>query len=158
MKQYQFKPLTLKFKNMKRIIIYRLYDSAYGEQGNPKSLSVLLNDDDCLSYVYYGSWQSSGMGFSISNMQLQRSLPVSISRFKNSNELHEEIKSVLATGLGSNKISSYEILNELKQTKPSSIKVKTLYYYSDEEETIKVYDVEAMREEFESQLNQLINN
>jgi hypothetical protein len=143
---------------MKRIIIYRLYDSAYGERGNAKTLSVLLDEDNCLSYVYYGGWQDSGMGFSISNMQLQKSLPTSISRFKNSNELHEEIKSVLATGLGANKISSYEILNELKQTKPTTINVKTLYYYSDEEETIKVYDVEAMREEFESQLNQLINS
>lgn len=143
---------------MKRIIIYRLYDSAYGEQGNAKTLSVLLDEDNCLSYVYYGGWQDSGMGFSISNMQLQKSLPTSISRFKNSNELHEEIKSVLATGLGANKISTYEILNELKQTKPTTINVKALYYYSDDAETIKVYDEEAMREEFESQLNQLINN
>lgn len=102
---------------MKRIIIYRLYDSTYGEQGNAKTLSVLLDNDNCLSYVYYGGWQSSGMGFSISNMQLRKSLPTSISKFKNSNELHEEIKSVLATGLGANKISSYEILNEIKQNK-----------------------------------------
>ena len=143
---------------MKRIIIYRLYDSTYGEQGNAKTLSVLLNDDNCLSYIYYGGWQDSGMGFSISNMQLQKSLPTSISRFKNSNELHEEIKSVLATGLGANKINYYEILNELKQPKPSVIKITPMYYYSDDAETIKVYDEEAMREEFESQLNQLINN
>jgi len=143
---------------MKRIIIYRLYDSTYGEQGNAKTLSVLLNDDNCLSYIYYGGWQDSGMGFSISNMQLQKSLPTSISRFKNSNELHEEIKSVLATGLGANKINYYEILNELKQPKPSVIKITPMYYYSDDAETIKVYDEEAMREEFESQLNQLINS
>ena len=143
---------------MKRIIIYRLYDSAYGEQGNAKTLSVLLREDNTLSYIYYGGWQDSGMGFSISNMQLQKSLPTSISRFKNSNELHDEIKSVLATGLGANKINYYEILNELKQPKPSVIKITPMYYYSDDAETIKVYDEEAMREEFESQLNQLINN
>lgn len=143
---------------MKRIIIYRLFDPTYGLQGNAKTLSVLLNEDNCLSYVYYDGWQGSGMGFSISNMQLRRSLPTSISKFKNTNELHEEIKSTLATGVGSNEISSYEILNEIKQTNPTSIEVKTFYYYSDEEETIKVYDVEAMREEFESQLNQLINS
>jgi len=143
---------------MKRIIIYRLYDSAYGEQGNAKTLSVLLREDNTLSYIYYGGWQDSGMGFCLTNMQLSKSFPISISKFKNSNELHEEIKSVLATGLGANKISSYEILNELKQNKPTTINVKTLYYYSDDNETTKVYDVEAMREEFESQLNQLINN
>ena len=143
----------------KLIIIYRLYDSAYGEQGNAKTLSVLLYDDNTLSYVYYGGWQDGGMGFSISNMQLQKSLPTSINKFKNSNELHEEIKSVLATGLGANKISSYEILNEIKLSqKPTTINVKALYYYSDDAETIKVYDEEAMREEFESQLNQLINS
>ena len=142
----------------KLIIIYRLYDSTYGEQGNAKTLSVLLYDDNTLSYIYYGGWQDGGMGFSISNMQLRKSLPTSISKFKNSNELHEEIKSVLATGLGANKISSYEILNEIKQTEPTTIKVEPMYYYSDEAETIKVYDVEGMREEFESQLNQLINN
>jgi len=143
---------------MKRIIIYRLYDSAYGEQGNAKTLSVLLREDNTLSYIYYGGWQDDGMGFCLTNMQLSKSFPISISRFKNSNELHEEIKSVLATGLGANKISTYEILNELKQTKPTTIKVKAMYYYSDDAETIKVYDEEAMREEFESQLNQLINN
>lgn len=143
---------------MKRIIIYRLYDPTYGLQGNAKTLSVLLRDDNTLSYFYYGGWQDGGMGFSISNMQLQRPLPISISNFKDSKQLHKEIESILATGVGSRKISSYEILNELKQPKPSVIKITPMYYYSDDAETIKVYDVEAMREEFESQLNQLINN
>jgi len=99
---------------MKRIIMYRLFDSTYGEQGNPKTLSVLLRDDNTLSYNYFGSWQDSGMGFSISNMQLKDSLPIGIRSFNNSEDLHEKIKSVLSTGLGSNKIKSYEILNELK--------------------------------------------
>jgi len=44
------------------------------------------------------------------------------------------------------------------ETKQNTIQIDIMYYYSDEEETIKVYDVEAMREEFESQLNQLINS
>jgi hypothetical protein len=47
---------------------------------------------------------------------------------------------------------------ENQETNPSTIQIDVLYYYSDDAETIKVYDEEAMREEFESQLNQLINS
>jgi len=45
-----------------------------------------------------------------------------------------------------------------QETNPSTIQIDVLYYYSDDAETTKVYDVEAMREEFELQLTQLINN
>ena len=44
-----------------------------------------------------------------------------------------------------------------QETNPSTIQIDVLYYYSDDAETIKVYDVEAMREEFELQLTQLTN-
>ena len=98
---------------MKRLIIYRLSDPTYGPQGNSKTLSVLLRDDNTFTYSYYGGWQESGTGFSISNMQLQRSLPMGARNFKKVEDLHKEIVSILATGVGSRKISSFEILNEL---------------------------------------------
>lgn len=97
----------------KRLIIYRLYDPTYGPQGNAKTLSVILAEDNVLSYVYYGGWQDSGTGFAISNMQLQRSLPMSPRNFKTVEDLDKEIQSILATGVGSRKISTREILNDL---------------------------------------------
>jgi hypothetical protein len=99
----------------KMLIIYRLYDSSYGPQGNSKTLSVYLREDKTLGYSYYGGWQDSGMGFSISNMQLRESLPISSSQFKTTKKLHEAIVSILRTGVGSNKISKFEILNEIKE-------------------------------------------
>lgn len=97
----------------KRIIIYRLYDPTYGPQGNAKTLSVRLDDDNVFSYSYYGGWQDSGMGFSISNLQLKESLPMSPRNFKNVKELDKRIQAILSTGVGARKISSYEILNEI---------------------------------------------
>ena len=96
----------------KLLIIYRLFNPTYGLQGNSKTLSVVLSEDNTLSYYYYGGWQSSGMGFSISNMQLQRSLPIGTRNFKKVEDLDKEIQSILATGVGSKKISSFEILND----------------------------------------------
>lgn len=97
----------------KRLIIYRLYDKNYGEKGNPKTLSVLIAEDNVLSYVFYGGWQDSGMGFSISNLQLEESLPMNPRKFKNVKALDRKIQSILATGVGSHHISSREILNDL---------------------------------------------
>jgi hypothetical protein len=97
----------------KLLIIYRLFDPTYGATGNSKTLSVLLNPDNTLSYSYYGGWQNSGTSFSISNMQLRKSLPMGSRNFKKVEDLDREIHSVLATGCGSNKISSFEILNDL---------------------------------------------
>ncbi len=97
----------------KLLIVYRLFNPAYGPQGNSKTLSVVLREDNTLSYNYYGGWQGSGMGFAISNMQLQKSLPIGARNFKTVEDLHKEIVSVLATGVGSSRISSFEILNDL---------------------------------------------
>jgi hypothetical protein len=98
---------------MKRLIIYRLFDQTYGPQGNPKTLSVLLRDDNTFTYSFYGGWQESGMGFSISNLQLQRPLPIGARNFRKVEDLHKEIEFILATGVGSRRISSFEILNDL---------------------------------------------
>jgi len=97
----------------KRLIIYRLFDPTYGPQGNAKTLSVILDQDNVFSYVYYGGWQDSGTGFSISNLQLQRSLPMSPRNFKKVEDLDKEIQAVLATGVGARKIASKEILNDI---------------------------------------------
>jgi len=53
------------------------------------------------------------MGFSISNLQLQRSLPMSPRNFKKVEDLDKEIQAVLATGVGARKIASKEILNNI---------------------------------------------
>lgn len=97
----------------KLLIIYRLYDPTYGKQGNSKTLSVCLKEDNTFSYSYYGGWQDSGMGFAISNMLLQKSLPMGARNFKKVEDLDREIQSVLRTGCGSNHISTKEILNDL---------------------------------------------
>ena len=99
---------------MKKIlIIYRLYDPTYGPQGNPKTLSVILDQDNVLNYAYYGGWQDNGSSFSKSNMQLKKSLPMGSRSFKKVDDLDKEIQSVLATGVGACKIASKEILNNL---------------------------------------------
>ena len=54
---------------MKRLIVYRMHDPIYGDGANPKTLSVNLREDNTLSYSYYGGWQDSGMGFSMSNLE-----------------------------------------------------------------------------------------
>ena len=97
----------------KRLIIYRLHDTTYGHGGNSKTLSVRLDDDNVLSYSYYGGWQDSGMGFSISNMQLKESLPMAPRHFKSVEALNMKIQSILKTGVGSSEVASYEILNDL---------------------------------------------
>lgn len=107
----------------KQLILYRLYDSAYGPKGNPETLSVRLNDDgNTFAYTLYGGWQNSGTPFAISNLQLGKSLPTSRIKFDENDEvipkyekvssLHKEIVQVLATGCGSNKINSFEIVNQ----------------------------------------------
>ena len=97
----------------KTLIVYRLYDSTYGPRGNSKTLWVSLREDNTISYSYFGGWQTSGMGFAIENMQLRKALPIGVRNFKKVEDLHQEIVSVLATGVGSNQISSFEILNDL---------------------------------------------
>jgi len=99
----------------KTLIIYRLYDPSYGESGNSKTLSAYLGEDNVIRYSYYGGWQDGGTGFSISNMQLQKSLPMNPSSFKNVKQLDAQIQSVLRTGVGSCRVKSFEILNELKE-------------------------------------------
>jgi len=108
----------------KTLIVYRLFDPTYGPEGNSKTLSVVKRDDNTLDYSYYGGWQSSGSGFSISNMQLRRSLPLSVNIYKNVQELNNEIVSVLATGVGSNRIRKFEIINELFEKPIPTPKVK----------------------------------
>jgi hypothetical protein len=99
---------------MKKLIVYRLFDPTYGPMGNPKTLSISLRSDNTLYYSLYGGWQpSGGMGYCLSNLQLQRSLPEGIRKFKKVEKLHKEISSILSTGVGSRRISSFEILNDL---------------------------------------------
>jgi hypothetical protein len=97
----------------KTLIAFRLFDSTYGPQGNPKTLFVNLREDNTLSYVFIGGWQNSGTGFAISNLQLKESLPLGARSFKTVKALQKRIAEILATGCGSNKIKSFEILNDL---------------------------------------------
>ena len=97
----------------KLLIVYRLYDPAYGAEGNPKTLAVRLNEDNTIGYAYYGGWQDGGTPFSISNMQLKESLPLGSRNFKKVEDLDKTITRILATGVGSSKIKSREILNDL---------------------------------------------
>jgi len=103
---------------MKRLIVYRMHDPCYGDGANPKTLSVTLCEDNTLSYSYYGGWQNSGMGFSMSNLQLQEPLPIAVldykgkKLFKNVEALDREIRRVINTGVHRN-IKSQLIINEI---------------------------------------------
>ena len=103
---------------MKRLIVYRMHDPIYGDGANPKTLSVNLREDNTLSYSYYGGWQDSGMGFSMSNMQLREQLPIAVKDykgkklFKGVEALDAEIRRVLNTGVERN-IKSKLIINEI---------------------------------------------
>ena len=97
----------------KLLIVFRLFDSTYGPQGNSKTLAVTLRDDNTLGYSFYGGWQDSGMGFAISNLQLKESLPLGPRNFKTVEKLSEKIKQILRTGVGSNEVKTFEILNDL---------------------------------------------
>jgi hypothetical protein len=114
----------------KTLIIFRLYDPSYtrgDNYGNTETLSVYLRDDNVIHYSLYGSWQDSGTPFCITNLQLQKSLPLNPSAFKNVRALELEIRSILKTGVGSHYVAKAEILNELKEKpKTKSISLKTI--------------------------------
>lgn len=103
---------------MKKLIVYRMHDLYYGDGANPKTLSVILREDNTLSYSYYGGWQDSGMGFSLSNMQLKDELPIAVKDykgkklFKNVEALDTEIRRVINTGVLRH-IKSKLIINEI---------------------------------------------
>jgi hypothetical protein len=97
----------------KGLIIFRLFDRTYGPQGNPKTLSVFLNPDNTIGYSFYGGWQNSGTPFAISNLQMKESLPIGIRNFKKVEDLQKKVASCLATGVGSNGIKEFEILNDI---------------------------------------------
>ena len=97
----------------KLLIVFRLFDPTYGPTGNPKTLSVFMKEDGTLGYAFYGGWQHEGTSFSISNLQLQESLPLGARKFKKVEELAGRIQSILATGVGSRKVKEFEILNDL---------------------------------------------
>ena len=98
----------------KMLAIFRLYDRNYGPQGNPKTLSVYLRPDNTLGYSFYGGWQNTGTGFCISNLQMRKSLPMGVRSFNgNVDKLVEEIQACLLTGVGSNNLKSFEVLNDL---------------------------------------------
>ena len=100
-------------KDIVRLVVFRLYNPAYGKEGNPKTLKVFLRTDNTIGYSFYGGWQSSGVGFAISNLGMTDSLPMGKRNFKNVEQLASKIHDVLKTGYGSNKVKEYEILNDL---------------------------------------------
>ncbi len=99
----------------KTLIIFRLYDRTYGDKGNPQTLGVYLGEDNVIRYSLYSGWQDSGMGCAISNLCLRESLPINPALYRNTNELRVRITAILHTGVGSNQVRTYEILNELKE-------------------------------------------
>jgi hypothetical protein len=106
------------------LLQFRLFDSNYGPNGNPRTLSVYLRTDDAtIGYSFYGGWQDSGMGFAISNLQLQESLPSSIKGFS-IKTLENKIRQILSTGVGSNDIKKVEVLNDIpKKSDKDTIKI-----------------------------------
>lgn len=96
----------------KTLIVFRLFNQAYGPEGNPKTLSVCLNPDKTLGYSFYGGWQYSGTAFAISNLQMKESLPMGIRSLNSVERLRDNITFCLSTGCGSNDIKEIEILND----------------------------------------------
>lgn len=101
----------------KLLIVFRLFDPTYsrnGQHGNKESLFVTLREDNVLSYSLIGGWQDSGTPFAISNLQLKESLPLNPKPFRSTLSLKVRVANILATGVGSHHIASYEILNKIK--------------------------------------------
>jgi len=110
---------------MKTLIVFRLYDLSYsrnGEYGNKETLRVSLGQDNVLSYSLFGGWQDSGIGFSISNLQLKKSLPLEPKSYKDIRDLEYEIRCILKTGVGSHTVYKAEVLNDLKPISEDKIK------------------------------------
>ena len=91
---------------MKTLMVYRLKDSF----DNKSTISVLLNSDDTLKYVFYESWQPSGTPLAISNLQLKKELPI-FRKNLSIKKLSTGITSILNTGVDSIK---QLIMNEKK--------------------------------------------
>ena len=102
---------------MQGLIMFRLYDSTYGPEGNKKSLYVSLRNQKELRYSFYGGWQDSDVGFAISNLQLKTSLPLTTNGCNTVMHLVKKIKEVLATGVGSRHVKSFEIVNDFPVSK-----------------------------------------
>jgi hypothetical protein len=100
--------------NNKNLIIYRLKDPF----GNKSTLSVLLKPDSSLYYVFYGGWQNDGMPYAISNLQMKKSLPVSIKKFKTIAMLDKEITTAIKSGV--NDIVKREVINKNLKVPSSS--------------------------------------
>lgn len=109
------------------LLLFRLFDSNYGPNGNPKTLSVTQAADNTIHYSFYGGHQASGTGFSLSNLQMKKSLPASVNRFKNVKDLKRVIELCLSTGVGSHEIKDVEILNEIAKTPPPASGIPNNY-------------------------------
>jgi hypothetical protein len=46
----------------------------------------------------------------------------------------------------------------VKEFKPNVIEVDIAFYHPDDDETIKVYDIEGMTQEFDNKLSNIIKN
>lgn len=112
---------------MKTLIIFRLYDLSYSKNdqyGNKESLRVSLDQDNVLSYSLYGEWEDTGIAFSISNLQLSKSLPMNPSKFNDIKDLEYEIREILKTGVGSHQVHKAEVFNFLKAKSGDNEKIK----------------------------------
>lgn len=112
---------------------FRLYDPTYGDSGNKATLAVYLKHDNTLGYSYYGGWQDSGTAYSISNLQLKKSLPSTINSSAENGvltikSLEQRITSILATGVGSHVIKTVERLNDLPKNKVAEEKSSSVTY------------------------------
>jgi len=108
------------------LIVFRLYDLSYsrnGEYGNKETLRVSLGQDNVLTYSLFGGWQDSGIAFSISNLQLSRSLPLS-PKFETIEDLEYEIRETLKTGVGSHTVYKAEVLNDLNVESRNAEQIK----------------------------------
>jgi len=76
-----------------------------------------------LTYSLFGGWQDSGIAFSISNLQLSRSLPLS-PKFETIEDLEYEIRETLKTGVGSHTVYKAEVLNDLNVESRNAEQIK----------------------------------
>jgi len=101
----------------KLLLVYRLYNPAYGENGNPQTLTVSLREDNIFCYSLFGGWQNSGTAFAVSNLGLKAdkvgSLPLDPKLFETTEKLDFTIRTILMTGYGSNQVKKVEVLNEV---------------------------------------------
>lgn len=105
------------------VLRYWLYNPAYGDKGNPRTLTVLVRADNSIMYTHYQGWgNSGGVAYSMGGLP---GLPKNLGNIKTLDDLDATIQLALKKGRGSNYVKEVEYVNNFpKNTKITKPKMK----------------------------------